>query len=762
MENIKKNNLIQKIFLVIKYLIYFLVLYLLMHAHIANIKMIFAAGFAFSLLWCNQKPYIIALLYLFASMLCGIDIANIINAVSCVFVMLFSYYMHMLAKRSMNVGLLFSYFALSQIAYFYQTFIGQWLTAYPYIVAISGIMFLFCAINFMQVLVSRGMLYKFTLDEIICLFVFMCAVGAGLSVFEYQWFSAYKFVALLGSLVLICVNKQYYALAFAIAIGLGAGLGLQMLEPIAIVTILMLSASIFRFPYRMFMVVATLIVDFVICYIFGINMCGLITTAFAGSILLSLPASSIERLSASWQVAMSEVATRNIVSSTRKSIRKRMQNLSNIFFEMEHLYKGLVKGNLTRDQVRDMLYNELVQTICTDCFDKPKCLRAGMQQQLEHLLDVGLDKGKVTILDMPDELSARCGRSNAIIGKINQIINQYSNFSALNSNIDNAKILLSETLGGVSKLILSLADEIDKNICYDTNKEAVIVDKLLVKNIICSEIVLYQQSDNKYYATLVIKGDNAYNPYIEKVVSKVCGCKMKISDVSPSEKTGWQITTLTKMSKYDMAFGLATAKKDGSVASGDSHSLLRLDNNRYLMALCDGMGSGGNAQSQSAMTIGLVENFYRAGFDNDMVLSSVNKLLSVNSQENYSTLDLGLVDLDLGNLDLIKVGSPFGIIRREDRIDVVEGGALPIGVLEHSSPKYYRTTITTADFVVLMTDGITDAFENADNFTDFIASVDTVNPQTLAEQILIEAIRRNQSVAKDDMTVLVARMYQKN
>ena len=252
------------------------------------------------------------------------------------------------------------------------------------------------------------------------------------------------------------------------------------------------------------------------------------------------------------------------------------------------------------------------------------------------------------------------------------------------------------------------------------------------------------------------------NPVIERVVTKACGCPMKIDEVTPSEKNGWQITTLNRANKYDMAFGLASTKKDGSIASGDSHSLLRLGTNKYLIALCDGMGSGERAQSQSAMTIGLIENFYRAGFDNEMVLSSVNKLLSINSQESYSTLDIGIIDLDTASLDLIKVGSPFGIIRRSDRIDIVEGGALPIGVLEQTSAKYYRTTIATTDFIVMMTDGVTDAFESADEFTDFLSTLETLNPQTLAEQILTEAIKRNQSSAKDDMTVLVSRMYQKN
>jgi hypothetical protein len=58
------------------------------------------------------------------------------------------------------------------------------------------------------------------------------------------------------------------------------------------------------------------------------------------------------------------------------------------------------------------------------------------------------------------------------------------------------------------------------------------------------------------------------------------------------------------------------------------------------------MGAGVNAHKMSAMTLGLIENFYKAGFDNEIILESVNKLLAVNNQENYSTLDVCLLDLN--------------------------------------------------------------------------------------------------------------------
>lgn len=761
MERIKKENALQKISLIGKYLIFLVLFYVLYNVRIASLDINFAPALLFALMWCNQKPYILVPLYMVSAVLTSFALANILSAVCTIFVLMFVYYLHILIKKSMNIGLICFYYLVSQFAYLFQSFSTGFLNYQPYICIISTILFLFCAINFLQVLFARGLFYRFTLDESICLFIFVALVGSGLVSFDLVYLSAYRIVALTGALFLICINKQYLAVIFALSIGLGVAVNVQSLLPVAELVVLVLSASIFRYPYRYLMSISLVLVNLVLVFVFKGDFWSLSNGVIASVIINALPSQMIESVCDKWQMSMTDMASRNIVATTRKSIRRRMQNLSNVFFDMERLYKGLVKGELSREQVRDMLYNELVQNCCTDCLEKPKCLRSGLQQDLENLIEIGLDKGRVSILDLPTSLSSKCARSNAIVNKINQILSQYSNYNSITSSVDNAKLLLSQTLGGVSKLILNLGDEIDKNINFDSKNEAKIQDRLLAKNIICTEILLYREKNNQMSATLIVKGEQAYNPIIEKVVSEVCACQMKIGDVVASERAGWMVVSLEQVNKFDLVFGLASCKKNGSVASGDCHSLLRLGGNKYLIALCDGMGSGQKAEAQSAMTIGLIENFYRAGFDNELALSNVNKLLAVNNQETYSALDICIMDLELGSVDIIKVGSPFGAIRRADRIDIVEGGALPIGVLEHTSPKYYKTTIATTDFLIMMTDGVTDAFDNQDNFTDYIATLETLNPQELAERILGEAVRRNDSIAKDDMTVLVARTYQK-
>ena len=61
---------------------------------------------------------------------------------------------------------------------------------------------------------------------------------------------------------------------------------------------------------------------------------------------------------------------------------------------------------------------------------------------------------------------------------------------------------------------------------------------------------------------------------------------------------------------------------------------------RRLFAISDGMGSGDGAAEASAGAISMVENFYRAGFDNAVILSLVNKLLCLTSDDNFTSIDI--------------------------------------------------------------------------------------------------------------------------
>ena len=172
------------------------------------------------------------------------------------------------------------------------------------------------------------------------------------------------------------------------------------------------------------------------------------------------------------------------------------------------------------------------------------------------------------------------------------------------------------------------------------------------------------------------------------------------------------------------------------------------------------MGSGEKAENISELSLCLIENFYKAGFDNEIILSTVNKLLNLHKEEIFSALDIGVLDLKNGIIDFIKMASPVSFIINENEVKKVESSSLPMGIVSDIKPVVKKVVISGNDFVVIATDGVSDSFENDEIFKEEIVSIKTKNPQELADQLLEKALSKNKGYAVDDMTILVVKIFE--
>lgn len=173
------------------------------------------------------------------------------------------------------------------------------------------------------------------------------------------------------------------------------------------------------------------------------------------------------------------------------------------------------------------------------------------------------------------------------------------------------------------------------------------------------------------------------------------------------------------------------------------------------------MGSGEKASQTSATAISLVETFYKANLPSETVLSTVNKILSFNNEDNFTALDVGVIDLFSGGADFIKIGSPYSFVITRDAVKIVEGSSLPLGILDELHPTVCKTKLNSGDVVVFVSDGISDAFGSSSDLIDFLSTQRALNPKTLADNILEKALALDGGVAKDDMTAFCVRIFEK-
>ena len=213
---------------------------------------------------------------------------------------------------------------------------------------------------------------------------------------------------------------------------------------------------------------------------------------------------------------------------------------------------------------------------------------------------------------------------------------------------------------------------------------------------------------------------------------------------------------------HDAAFGVACATKSGEIHSGDTHSVIKIDERHFMVALSDGMGSGEYAKRISESTISLLESFYRAKMPSRLVLSTVNKLLTFHKEESFACVDIAVVDLNSGQADIVKIGSPAGFILSANAVKVLENASLPLGILDAIRPSAVEYTLNENDILLFISDGIADAFGSTTDLYDTLRTLPTRNPQQLADELLQRALSAYGGVAKDDMTAVAVRLFKPN
>ncbi len=749
-------------------LVFVAVFFVLNLSSVAGVMFPFAYSMMFALVWANQKVWLVCPAFLISSILLDYSLQNVICCFCAVAFLVIPYFIHYLSKKPMPVWELSIYAFFSQTATVIFSILSGGNSAIYFSVAstILGVLFMLGAITFFEAVFVRGFNYRLSAIEFISGGVILMAIAGGLVYVEVAGFS---FLKLFISFILLSItycSKSYYSVFVAALLGLGTLI--STLNPLYFAPLILwaLSISPFKTYRKYFSAISIVIAELLIGFYFDLypnfTWLSAIPTVVGALVFMIIPDKIYDSVKGVFDQKGDRAAIKNVVNRNRETLKRRLGSLSDVFGEMDRVFRSLVKKNLNEDEVKKLLRDEIVSRNCETCPDRARCHRtyqAETERVLDELVSIAFDKGKVTLLDIPSYLNSRCGRVNGIITATNSLTRQYKSYSGMLSNIDNSKLLIAEQLGGISSVMKNLSKEVDTEIAFDGRREQKIIDELLFNDIVCSDIIVFEKDARTCEASVVVRNCDAEKLKIPDIVGKICKTKMGVCEKFASSKPGWTTLSLKSAPKYDCIFAFASESKAGSSTSGDTHSVQRLDGDRFMFALCDGMGSGERAEKTSEVAIGLIENFYKAGFDSELVLSSVNKLLALQKEENFSALDVCVLDLKNGLADFIKMASPCSFIISSDEVKKIESGALPLGIVEKFNPVTKKMVITSGANVVLFSDGVSDSFASDTVLEDFLKTCYSQNPQTIADKILEQALANNDGRARDDMCVLVVKIF---
>ena len=255
---------------------------------------------------------------------------------------------------------------------------------------------------------------------------------------------------------------------------------------------------------------------------------------------------------------------------------------------------------------------------------------------------------------------------------------------------------------------------------------------------------------------------------IARSISSVFNEKFIVQDQKCGIRLNKNLCSYTYLSddKFLLQTGIAKCKKDGVTTSGDTISSVRLGDGKYLFAISDGMGSGEDARKNSSLAISMLERLLSSGFEKETSLKLINSaLLSANKKESYATLDIGILDLYAGNIELIKSGACPTYFKRKRNVSIIKSNSLPTGIMNDTNVDTYDKDLEDGDIIVLCSDGILDSsseYANKDLWIKYLLEdIQTDVPERISDIILRESTDNCMGKPKDDMSVIVIKVIKK-
>lgn len=479
-----------------------------------------------------------------------------------------------------------------------------------------------------------------------------------------------------------------------------------------------------------------------------------------------------------------------------KEAAEQLNNVSQTIKQMAKTYKKIEDTHITNNVWNDnkkifiselldclepykenMLYDDLAKTESKLVDDVFKYVMDKQEMSKEALLGIFADNNNYIVSPQDEALSkkletnieqmVRCINTAFKLSKTN-----YVWMKKLEETKQNMETQLNNVSDAISGIAHNMENDIKKEVEYGEEK-CQIIDRLKLKSIVVEELVI--KKNGRFFVEIFLDnsqiqeaGDIDYylqdgdcKNQIEQIVSDIL--KEKIV-VNQDECVANKVSMLSD-DKYVMAIGTASKNKDKQEVSGDNMISTKLKDGKYLVAISDGMGSGEKANQSSIQALNMLESLLLTGFDKNTSMELINTSLINNGEENFATLDIAIVDLYAGTIEMIKNGACPTYFKNKKKVQVIKSKSLPAGMIENIQLDVFEKDIESHEIMLMCTDGVLDSnveYKNKELWIKYLLEdMETDNTKKMADLVLNEAIDNNFGIPKDDMSVFVCKFREK-
>lgn len=613
----------------------------------------------------------------------------------------------------------------------------------------------------------------FSIDEIVSIELFLCLLIVGIGTVSVYDVSFRNIVAILFIIALAFISDTNMGAGAGITMGIILGFTTgNLMESIAIYGACGLVAGIFRESGKFFTALSFNIIFVIVTLYSGIfNNILFIEVLVGTGIFLFIPKKLYNKVSLEINKDkkvdhFSEVR----FSKIKDELTDRLKEFTEVLSIMGKSLNNLVGNDkLAIKNKGNALVENLSDRTCSECDMRYMCWKRELHQTYNAFSELirNYENNSGTF---PHELERKCIKKYALMKNLEDIMNIYMINETLRKRLGEGRKILSNHINNMSVTISEIVDEFGSELHLCTDIERNVKKSLLKYGVKFGSLICYNDKNGRIKIKMQMENCMGAQNCIKTVlpiISEVIGKNMSIGSegCNINSKNNMCEVVIEEAPKYHVTSHVAVATKEGEKFTGDSYSYGRTKDGNYITVISDGMGSGPEAGLESKVSVEIIEKFMEVGFDEKIAIDAVNAIMSIkfSEDEKFSTLDMNKIDLYTGDAKFMKVGAIESFIKSGNKIEVINANTLPFGVLEEPDIDTVEKQVGNGDVIVSISDGVLDVKNDGSFDTtwliEFLKNTKYRQPKELSVAILEKAKELSGGKAKDDMTVVVSKVF---
>ena len=446
----------------------------------------------------------------------------------------------------------------------------------------------------------------------------------------------------------------------------------------------------------------------------------------------------------------------------RSTSERRLRALSDAFGELSESYRAPAD---VPDEQR--LIASMRERLCENCQNYAQCWVGGDNRAVRflcQLISESIDWAAGDCAeplfgeDMPPDVLRQCRRGRTIPARLGGLLEEFASRRRSELKRSQMNQLISAQFMQAQMLLRGLADAQALPMKIRGRQAARARAALDRAGIGAEEVMALRGARQMEIVASLDQG--RWTPELAAVASAELSRTFGRA-YAPADGTGSPEQRFVRLPRLRAAASACCHSRQAGAPCGDSHAVTRLEGDRLLLMLSDGMGSGEEAARESAQAVRLLSNFLAADVRRDLALETVNELMLARTDSDmFATVDLCVVDLLTGTAEFSKLAACRSVILRRGEVVEVDGGRLPLGILEGVRPSVSRVELQPGDIIIMASDGVMEALP-PDELDALLLRHAHLPPEMLAEAV-VSYIDNQNLPHRDDMTLLAARIARMN